>query len=122
MRKFPLATVLTITTGKLLCDVGEVYEILNYMTSDDLMTHQLPRAGRECAGPLLDQHPELANVVVPDSVNSWETVKAFLATLKFDAELSVEPLDGEDHTYIDPLMELAQMTDKPIIVITPEKE
>ena len=47
-KTFDLGTVLTVTTGRLLTDIGNLYEILNFMTGDDLMTHQLPRATEAC--------------------------------------------------------------------------
>lgn len=58
-KQFSTATVLTITTERMLCDVGSVYVILNWMTSDNLFTHQLPRASRECKPFLLQWFPEL---------------------------------------------------------------
>lgn len=118
-RNFPLGSVLTVTTGRTLCEVGQIYEILNFMTGDNLFTHQLPRASEECTEPLLKQHPQLADVVVPETINSWETCNAWLATQteKFGAELHVQQLAPNDHTRIDPLTELAQMTDKPIITV-----
>lgn len=62
-KTFPLGTVLSITTGYLLAPngIGGVYEILNFMTGDNLYTHQLPRVGRECAPYLLKQFPALAS-------------------------------------------------------------
>ena len=50
-RQFPLRTILTVTTGRLLTKakgprdngIGDLYEILGYMTGDNgVMTHQLP--------------------------------------------------------------------------------
>ena len=52
VREFPLGVVLSITTGKLLCPIGDVYDILNFLTGDNLFTHQLPRAMREWAQKL----------------------------------------------------------------------
>lgn len=43
LREFDLATVLTVTTSRLLTDMDNLYDILNYLTGDDFMTHQLPR-------------------------------------------------------------------------------
>lgn len=59
-KQFPLGVVLAITTGRLLCDMGGIYEILNHMTKDDLFTHQLPGASKQCKPVLLAQFPELA--------------------------------------------------------------
>lgn len=45
------------------------------MTDDNLFTHQLPRAAGECAPLLLEQHPQLRTVIVPDrfepDVETW---------------------------------------------------
>ena len=38
--------VITLGDGRLACGIGAVYEALNALLDDDLMTHQLPRAGR----------------------------------------------------------------------------
>ncbi len=105
----PLGDVLSITTGCLVSRDGMegVYRILNHMTGDDLFTHQLPRASDECRGPLLDQHPHLADIVTPE-FDGEDSVYAWLASAeaKFGAELEVAPLDPSDHTSIDPMAEL----------------
>lgn len=59
MRLFDVATVLSVTTGRLLCEMDGIYEILNFMTGDTLYTHQLPRASRECEPSMLAQYPTL---------------------------------------------------------------
>lgn len=38
--------VISLGDGKLACDIGEVYQALNGLLDESLMTHQLPRAGR----------------------------------------------------------------------------
>lgn len=38
--------VITLGDGRLACDIDAVYEALNALLDDDLMTHQLPRAWR----------------------------------------------------------------------------
>jgi len=64
MREFHLGDILTITTRKLVSPRGMegVYGILNYMTNDNLFTHQLQRATKECAPFLLEQFPFLKEV------------------------------------------------------------
>lgn len=42
--KLNTGQVITVATGRLACSMGEVYEALNGLTGDELMTHQLPRA------------------------------------------------------------------------------
>lgn len=79
-RIFPLADALTVTTGRLLCHdhMGGVYRILNYLTGDDLMTHQLPRAMDACTPAVLAQHPQLAGVEPPTDIDAPD-VAAWLA-------------------------------------------
>lgn len=118
-RRFPLGTILTVTTGRLLCPIGDLYQILDYMTGDQLFTHQLPRAADECKGPLLEQHPELSYIEVPQ-MSGEEQCLAWLAvqTLQYGDHLPVTPLADRDHTVIDPLVELEMMAPgKPVITV-----
>lgn len=107
-RAFTLGEVLSITTGKLLCPIDQVYEILNYMTDDSLYTHQLPRVSEECRPYLLKQHPDLADVDA-SSVNT-ENWQAWLRETveKYGPTRMVAKLPKGDHHYIDPLSELAE--------------
>lgn len=90
---FSLAQMLSITTSRLCCDMGGVYEILNHITGDNLFTHVLPRACRFAAPLLLKDHPELqpANACMA-SLDKWieadkterktECIKMWIAELK----------------------------------------
>ena len=88
-----------------------MYDILNWMTGDNLMTHQLPRACGECEGPLLAQHPDLAAIVPPETFGGKEDVDRWLAeqVAIYGETREVAPLAAEDHTVIDPLDELRAM-------------
>jgi hypothetical protein len=109
-REFDLGDVLSVTTGCLVSPrhMAGIYDILNFMTGDDLMTHQIPRACRECEPVLLLQHPQLAGVdasgVTPANHEAW------LAEQKrqFGERLSIEPCGPGVHERIDPLSELAE--------------
>jgi len=118
-REFDLGAILTVTTGRyLLDDVGDLYDILNFMTGDNLFTHQLVRAGDECRRPLLFQHPELAAVEVPtfygetsavrDGYSQWLDEQRAI----YGASLAVWPLEG-GHVVIDPLTEFQQVLRRP---------
>jgi hypothetical protein len=144
MKLFHVSDVLMATTGRLVSSrhmVG-VYEIYNFLTSDTLFTHQLPRAARECQPWLEAQFPQLTK----------ESLKAQIADL--DRLLSLTPLDPaklsaviaawveevriafglpemipvyelgtEMHTRIDPLEEArAMIGDDRVIVVRPEGE
>jgi len=124
-RDFHLGDILSITTGRLVSPrhIGGVHDILNYMTGDNLFTHQLPRAMRECQGPLLAQHPDLAAVETPEDFGGKEGVDAWLAAqvALFGAARPVAVLAAEDHTRMDPLTELQAMRpDCPVIVVRGE--
>lgn len=136
-KRFSIGAVLTITTEKFLCEVGELYGILNWMTSDELFTHQLPRASRECKPFLLDWFPDLAYFgsdealkrldgmlsgmtndelkkhgkgVIEDWIKSTNAVPEFY---------DVRKIPSSSHPVKHPLSELAEMVDpKKIIVAT----
>jgi hypothetical protein len=116
-KTFHLGDILTVTTGRLVSPrhVEGVYDILNWMTGDNLFTHQLPRAMDECRGPLLAQHPDLAGVTVPEEFGDGSPESARRAVDSWLAEQvavygetrEVEPLHEGDHTRIDPMTEFA---------------
>ncbi|SKF79927.1 DUF7736 domain-containing protein [Mycobacteroides abscessus] len=122
-RTFGLGAILTVTTDVfLVTDIGDIYELLNYMTGDNLFTHQLPRAAGECKPALLEQHPQLADIAIPELPDA-DAYMEYLARLEgtYGTEFAVTPLPADAHTHMDPLSELADMMPgKPVIaVITP---
>lgn len=121
-RSFHIGDILSVLTDRLVSPdhIGGVYNVLNWMTGDDLMTHQLPRAQDECRPFLAVQHPDLAAVVVPDDLAGEGPVHAWLATVveQHGATREVQPLEQGDHTHIDPIAELRMMRpDLPIIAV-----
>lgn len=110
-RRFHLGDVLSVTTGILVSPrrVAGVHELLDYLTGDTLMTHQLPRALEESRPDLLSQHPQLAGVTVPDDLDTEERVLVWLAGQvdRYGEELPVRPIPSTEHTRINPLDELA---------------
>lgn len=80
-KAFHFSDVLSITTGRLVSTrhIEGVYDILNWMTQDDLFTHQLPRAMRECSPALVALYPELSEESLTKELE----------------ELSVEMNDGD---------------------------
>lgn len=119
-RTFGLGAILTVTTDVFLVpDIGDIYELLNYMTGDNLFTHQLPRAAGECKPALLEQHPQLADVDIPElpDADAYMTCLANLEKVH-GTELAVTPLAAGAHKRINPLTELADMMPgKPIITV-----
>jgi hypothetical protein len=126
-KRFHLGDVLSITTGKLVSPrhIEGVYDILNWMTGDNLFTHQLPRACRECQPHLLAQLPQLADVDASE-VNA-ENHAAWLAeqVCKYGESFAVQPIPSGAHEHKDPITEAAEMMggpDKVIAVTAPEQE
>ncbi len=112
-RTFHIGDILTITDGRLVSPrhIEGAYDILGWMTGDSLMTHQLPRASRECEENLRQQHPDLAAVKVPEGLGSEEAVLTWLAqqVAVYGESREVAPLPPQDHTRIDPLVELRML-------------
>lgn len=119
--EFHISSVISAATGihVALDGPGAFYEILGFMTGEQLFTHQLPRASRECEPSLRAQHPALTSEPIPE-IKSLDDVNTWMATLypKYGEKVTVHPLDAADHTRIDPISELRMMRpDAPIIVL-----
>lgn len=124
-KSFHLGDILSVTTGYLVSPrhIDGVYDVLNHMTGDNLFTHQLPRASDECSPHLLAQHPDLAEVPVPDEFDGKEHVERWLAeqVARFGEYRDVAPLAEADHTRIDPIAELQMMRPgMPVVVVDGE--
>lgn len=111
-KTFNLSDVLSITTGVLLSDrkMDGVYDILNFMTRDDLYTHQLPRARDAVLPSLLQQFPQLTDIVVP-KFDTPESVEPWLQTQRdlFGDTFVVSPVAEGTFVRIDPITELHAM-------------
>ena len=65
--RFHLGAVLSMTTGKLLCQMDDIYRIVQHFGGEPVWTHQLGRVMTESRPYLLAQSPALA-VVTGDEV------------------------------------------------------
>ena len=137
-KQFGLRTILTVTTGRLLTEsegprdngIGRLYGILNWMTSDELFTHQLGRASQECSPWLLRWFPELEAC---GSGSSLDRLDVLLATVGGDEAISqwvgefssVKPvydipkIPRDDHEYKNPLTELEDIVGKDNVIVLP---
>lgn len=136
-KTFPLRVVLTVTTGRLLTEprgprdngISDLYQLLNWITSDNLFTHQLPRAESVAQPYVLGCFPELAaaNDYLPkldealnaDKSNAGHAINEWLAEVKtqcrFADTYDIAPM-SEGWTRIDPMIELETMVDPSKII------
>ena len=127
---FHLGDILTVTTGRLVSPTFTegAYKILNFMTRDNLFTHQLPRAADECKPWLERQYPQLSEAAMATDIAELDNllqninyknkrkhiVLLWLNTLviKYGEYFEVEPLPPEDHIFKNPLLEAEEMIGK----------
>lgn len=118
--KLTTEELITVAVGWLFCPIERVYEILNFLTGDNLFTHQLPRAFRACEPHLNKQYPWLAEIN-----RDLPTPERFELVRKLaSAHPGPHELQSISATWLslDPLQELAQMVDpSKIIVCSPTK-
>lgn len=110
-RDFHIGDILSVTDGHLVSPrhIAGVYDILNFMTGDNLFTHQLPRALGECRPHLLTLHPQLAKADASGvTAENW---KAWLAdrVKEFGETLPVTPIPKGVHAFKDPIDEAVEM-------------
>ena len=119
--KFTTGEIISAATGRLCCDIGRVYVILNFLTGDNLFTHQLPRARRACEAWVKKQCPWLDELNT-EACNT-ENWKEWLAEAesKYGKEHDVEPLPIGEWERRNPLEELVNMVgkEKVIVIETP---
>jgi len=106
--RFHLGAVLSMTTGKLLCQMEDIYKLVAHLAGEPVWTNQLPRVGREAKPHLLAQFPALAAVtgeeVTPENFAAW----LYERVAEHGEFLDVAPMPEHAHESIDPLSELAE--------------
>jgi hypothetical protein len=138
-REFDLSDILSVTTGRLVSSrhIAGVYDILNFLTGANLLTHQLPRACRLCAPAILQQHPALADSALQTATETYcdslaglsdeeaqLRIAAFVAAQQalYGVTLPLTALETEAD-FTDPVQDLREMIgpEKPILVIAPKE-
>lgn len=124
-KSFHLGDILSVTGEKLLSPrlMSGVYDILNYMTGENLFTHQLPRAGRACKPHLLKQFPQLENADCEGITGENFRERLDALVQQFGETFEVEPLPKGAYIPIDPITEAEAMVGDPskVIVVKVEK-
>lgn len=119
-REFHIGDILSVTTGHLVSPkhMDGLYDILNFMSGDNLFNYQVPRAIEECQPYLLKQHPQLEEVTAENvTAENWESW-LHQQVAQFGEILTVTPVPAVARHITDPLNELKEMMpDKPIIVV-----
>ncbi len=127
-KQFHLGDVLSIITGRLVSPrhIDGVYDILNFMTGDNLFTHALPRANDECKPYLIEQFPQLVipqmdsaiaelddalksksgKVEAEKIVANWLTKQV----AKYGEMFAVKPIPNNAHEVKNPIAEARDMT------------
>jgi len=107
--KFTTGQIISAGLGKLCCKMEGVYEIVNFLTSDNLYTHQLPRAFRACEAWVIEQHPWLKEL--DESKCNPETVWEWLADAeaRFGKMHELQPLPQDRWLSKGPVAELLEM-------------
>ena len=109
-KEFPTRDVLSTITGRLMGEMGGVYEVLNWMTGESVYTHQIPRISREAQPAILALHPDLeptiaeAEQVTQENYLTWRTTWEE----RYGATITVPKMTIAEHERIDPLSELAE--------------
>lgn len=66
-KTFKLGAVLTVSTGRLVSDVGDIYEVMGFVLGEPgIMTHELAFRAEEARELILEQCPDLSYVVYPE--------------------------------------------------------
>jgi hypothetical protein len=106
---FTIGQILSHYTGILLCDIGGVYEIANFLAQDSLFTHQLPRAGRDAKPWLLESLPWLGGLTLSEvTPENWRERLTFYSE-KYGAAHELSPIPHAAELHRDPLEEAEEM-------------
>lgn len=116
---FPTSDVLGTITGRLLGEIDGIYRVSEFMCGEPVWTHQLPRVGLEIRPVVLRQHPELEPVIAEAEAVTPENWQEMLTGWieRFGPEITLSPMDENDHQRIDPLSEAAEMIHPDRIVV-----
>lgn len=108
MKKFHISDILSVMTGKMVSirNMEGLYDILDYMTDDNLHTHQIPRALDECKPYLVKQFPQLESIDVSE-VND-DNLLSVMENIEaaYGSYFEVEKVPEDAHERINPIAEL----------------
>ena len=112
-KSFHIGDLLSVVTHRLVSPnhMGGVYNVVDFVTGEEHMTHQLPRACNAVKPVLLEQLPWLATITVPESLNDETEVLRWLDTVvaEYGEMHVVEPMPFGAYVGRDPIAELREM-------------
>ena len=114
MKKFHISDILTVITGKMVSirNMEGLYDILNYMTNDNLHAHQVIRVMDECKPYLVKQFPQFNQINI-EGLNDDNLLSRIEEVEKeYGSYFEVERLPEGAHEYINPVAELIIMQNK----------
>lgn len=119
-KDFHIGDILSITTSRLVSTrhMDGIYDILNWMTDENLFTHQIPRVRQEAKPVILAAHPQLVEItgddVTPENWQVWLAEKI----ARFGETLPIPKMSADQHERIDAMTEAAEFfpPDKIIVV------
>lgn len=130
-KDFPTLAVLSVTSGRLLTQpkdanegngIGQMYDVLGWMTDDSPFTHQLGRFAEECKPWIHRWHPEIveadAEIVRRCEAGEVKEVQRDMLA-KFGETIQLQKIPRDDHEFKNPFDELVAMrgTDEGIEII-----
>ena len=99
-REFHLGALISVITGAMVCPTGdpkELFDLLNYMTADNLDPHEIADAMKECRPSLFKQFPFLSDINIQEAnsenFREWLSEQVKLHGEKF----TVQPLPPGTH-------------------------
>lgn len=118
-KTFPTLDVVSASTGILVCDLYDMYDVLNWMLDDTLWRHQTANASRTVQPYLEAQHPWLADLNLP----AGNLPRMFLRVNQILDEhgetLVVERPENPEWVRHNGLMDLLQIADgRPVLTVT----
>lgn len=118
-KAFPTADVLSTITGRLMGDIGGVYQVLNWMTGESVYTHQIPRISREATPVVLAAYPELAAACSEAEQVTRDNWRDFLALWidRYGETIEVPKFTADTHERIDSVSELTEMVAPSKIIV-----
>ena len=112
---WPINVIISCETGKLLGEVGQMYQFLDWMTGDKLFTHQLPRAMRFCK-PFLEEQFEWLKDCKGEEITPENALEYLDHQIALHGEtVEVNSLPEGVWMKKDPMVELVEMQQKQAI-------